>query len=39
MGDMLYHTLVNPNQPRNYGNRVQDSPMSESPLYIITEDR
>ena len=37
MGDMLYYTLANPNQLRHYGNQVQYNPMSESPLYIITE--
>ena len=38
MGNILDHTLVNPNQIRNYGTQVQDNPMSESTLYIITED-
>ena len=38
MGDKLYCTLVNPNQLRRYGTRVQGNPMSESPLSIITED-
>ena len=37
MGEMLDHTLVNPNQLRHYGNIFQDKTMSESPLYIITE--
>ena len=38
MGDTLDHTLVNPNQLPHYGTRFQDNPMSESPIYIITED-
>ena len=35
---MIYYNLVNPNKLRHYGNQVQDNPMSESPLSIITED-
>ena len=31
-------TLVNPNQLRHYGTQVQDNPMSQLPLSIITED-
>ena len=31
-------TLVNPNQLRHYGTEVQDNPMSDLPLSIITED-
>lgn len=38
MGDSLDHTLVNPNQLRHYGTEVQDNPMSDRPLSIITED-
>ena len=38
MGDTLYHTFVNTNQLHHYGNRIQDKPMSESPLQIITKD-
>ena len=38
MDDTLHHTLVNSNQLLHYGVRVQDNPMSESPLSIITED-
>jgi hypothetical protein len=41
MGDSLDHTLVtNPNQlpVRYYGTKVQDNPMSESLLSIVTED-
>ena len=38
MGNTLYHTLVNPNQLRNYGTQVQYNQMSKIPLYIITED-
>ena len=38
MGDTLDHTLFNPNQLRNYGNRFQDNLISESPLSMIAED-
>ena len=38
MGDSMETTLVNPNQLRHYGTQVQDNPMSELPLSIITED-
>ena len=38
MGDKMKHTLINPNQLRLYGITVQDNPVSESPLYIMTED-
>ena len=38
MGDTLDHTLFNPNQLRHYGTRVQDNPISESPLSIIAQD-
>ena len=38
MGDKMEHTLVNPNQMRLFGIMVQDNPVCESPLYIITED-
>ena len=38
MGDSLDHTLVNPNQLRHYGTELQDNPMSDRPLSIITED-
>ena len=38
MGETLDHTLVNPNQLRHYGIRVQYNPVLESPLSIITED-
>jgi len=38
MGDSMDTTLVNPNQLRHYGTQVQDNPMSEFPLSIITED-
>lgn len=39
MGDVLDHTLVNPNQLRHFGVDVQDNPMSSRPLSIITEDK
>ena len=38
MGDSIDTTLVNPNQLRHYGTQVQDNPMSQLPLSIITED-
>jgi hypothetical protein len=38
MGDTMDHTLINPNQLRHYGVKVQDNPMSNFPLSIITED-
>ena len=38
MGDTLDHTLVNPNQLRHYGNRVQDNLMQEICVSVITED-
>ena len=38
MGDTMQHTLINPNQLRHFGTKVQDNPMSTYPLSIITED-
>ena len=38
MGDQIDHTLINPNQLRHFGTKVQDDPTSLSPLSIITED-
>ena len=38
LGYTLDHTLVDPNQLRHYVTQVQNNPMSESPLSIITED-
>ena len=38
MGDTMQHTLLNPNQLRHFGTIVQDNPMSDHPLSIITED-
>ena len=38
MGNTLPHTLINPNQLRHFGVTVQDNPVSEKPLYIMTED-
>ena len=32
------HTLINPNQLRHFGTQVQDNPMADQPLSIITED-
>ena len=39
MGDTLDHTLLNPNQLRHFGVRVQDDPTSPIPLSIISEDK
>ena len=38
MGDLMYHSLANPNQLRYDGTTVQDNPFSYSPLYIMSED-
>ena len=38
MGEMMDHTLINPNQLRYYGIHVQDNPMSHEPLSLMTED-
>ena len=38
IGDQMDHTLVNPNQLRHYGIKVQDNPVSDEPLHIMTED-
>ena len=38
MGDQMDHTLINPNQMRHYGIQVQDSPTSDEPLYIMSEN-
>ena len=38
MGDKMDHSLINPNQLRIYGVTVQDNPVCDSPLYIMTED-
>ena len=38
MGDSMKHTLINPNQLRHYGVKVQDNPCSVEPIHIMTED-
>ena len=38
MGDNMNLTLLNPNQLRHHGVRVQDDPTSPYPLSIVTED-
>ena len=38
MGDSMEETLLNPNQLRHFGTIVNDNPMSDQPLSIITED-
>ena len=39
MGELMDHTLINPNQLRYHGTIVQDNPMSREPLYVMTEDK
>ena len=38
MGDTMYHYLINPNQCRAFGIKIQDDPSNGSPLYLATED-
>ena len=38
MGDSMSSTLINPNQLRHFGVKVQDDPTSKSPLAIIKDD-
>ena len=38
MGDSMDYTLFNPNQLRHYGTKVQDNPVAQSPLSIISDD-
>ena len=38
MGDLMEHSLANPNQLQYYGTTVQDNLLSDSPLYIMSED-
>ena len=38
MGDKMPHSLLNPNQLRHFGTKVQDDPTSDHPLSIIAED-
>ena len=38
MGNHMDHILINPNQLRYYGIKVQDNPILETTLSIITED-
>jgi hypothetical protein len=38
MEDTMQHTLINPNQLRHFGTKVQDNTMSMHPLSIIMED-
>ena len=34
----MNHSLLNPNQLRHHGTRVQDDPTSQYPLSIVTEN-
>ena len=38
MGNHIYHRLINPNQLRYYDIKVQENPMLETALSIITEE-
>ena len=38
MGATTDHTLVNPNQLREYGMTFQDNPFAEAPVFVATED-
>ena len=38
MGDVMSHSLINPNQLRHHGVVVQDNPFDKSPLFMATED-
>ena len=38
MGDSMDTTLINPNQLRYFGIKVQDNPVSKEPLSIVTEN-
>ena len=38
MGDSMQHTLINPNQLRYYGTKVQDDPTSSLPLHKMIEN-
>ena len=37
MGNSMDHSLINPNQLRHFGTTVNDNPMSNQPLSIITD--
>ena len=38
IGETMDYTLVNPNQLRAYGIKVQYNPFAEAPIFISTED-
>ena len=38
MGDVLEHSLLNPNQLRHYGVSVQDNPYADVEMHLETED-
>ncbi len=38
LGEQMDHTLVNPNQLRAFGIKVQDNPFDQAPLFLATED-
>ena len=38
MGDVLDHSLINPNQLRHFGVTVQDNPYSDTALHITNDD-
>ena len=39
MGNVMDHTLINPNQLRHFGIHVQDNPYGDTPMHISTESR
>ena len=38
LGEQMDHTLVNPNQLRAFGIKVQDNPFDQAPLFLATDD-
>ena len=38
MGDVLEHSLINPNQLRHFGVTVQDNPYNETEMHLETEN-
>ena len=38
MGDVLDHSLINPNQLRSYGIDVQDNPFGDTAMHIASDE-
>ena len=38
MGDSMQNNLFNTNQLRHHGTKVQDNPMADAPLSLISDD-